>query len=342
MALHDAKRMSVLSAAGSPTTQTIDNAADKIGGIFIAPKDGTIDRMVCFCQAVSSPPDFKLRLEGVSQGPSGTLLDTNTETSGVTPTASTQHAVSLTASYTVAAGEPIGGTLEWDSGTIGASNFGTFNMRQAAGGNLVNPRAFRDTGSGWTAQSLIPCISPVYDDGSFFPCAALFDNVGSVTWNDSDSTDEYACEHALGGDATIYGVSAYMRTLTAGATFDFRLYDGGTQHRSVSLQSEDASSISSTGWMDVYFDPYEASSGATLRYSIRSTNNTDIRVSVINTITQQGIQALFGPMGSTSRSNGGSWSCISYSTFYSIVPIIAADRSGGGGGGSAFPVVIGG
>ena len=106
----------------------LDSATEKFAVVFQVPGACDLTGATVRVQGRASPPDYKMTLQGVdgSGDPDGVALAT---TAGWTAVYRTNHEIAFTSAYTATQGQVLALVVEYDSGTIGGSNYAQFQPR---------------------------------------------------------------------------------------------------------------------------------------------------------------------------------------------------------------------
>jgi hypothetical protein len=340
--------------AMTPATAILDASGDKIGGVFMAQKDGTIDRLAAYCTAVAgSVPSYDFRLESVTNGfPSGSLIAANTN-GGQVPTATTLHLVTMTASHIVAAGDLVAMVLNSASAT-GANN-ATFNGRVDSGPLLAGadydwfwPRYAQDFSVGtYSAPSGHASFGPVYSDGSYM--SWFSGNLANANndFNIDSTPDERGNRWTQVGNERCIGALLYLRWVNADADFNVHLYavaDGDSASPIASFTADYTIYNRSTtfqDWFPVYWDGVNLTDGADYRIACVPTTTSSVRPAVSYTAPseaarQQMSHGYLTTRTRTANGNAGTWTDTVAAYTLGCVPIFDQSNAGGGSGGGVI------
>lgn len=163
------------------TSQTIDANNDGAGMIFYAPVAGDIEAIGFNTTTRTSPPTFRIGLEGATttRTPDGTYKASGNAYVDASPSATGWAWYTLGTNATVAAGDALAATIRYQTGTIGASNLIAVALRSVVGGRGFNGYAVTLTAGTWAADTGSPCFIAIrYTDGTIvgFPYSALTNN----------------------------------------------------------------------------------------------------------------------------------------------------------------------
>lgn len=191
----------------------IDGAADAIGSIFTAQKSGTLDRFFFGVRNALSTPSYLVRIETLSAGRPGNSIIATGASATVTPSgAGTVNIASMTTPYAITKGDMVAVTIQYSSGTIGASNYTEFpyaamsypgpSYAQTGERYLAAVTAHPTWGNG-LASAAYAGFGAVYDDneilGQAIPLAdaIISTNIptsGTDSWYGSTFTAPINCE----------------------------------------------------------------------------------------------------------------------------------------------------
>ena len=319
------QRVPFPNATGTLATAILDASGDKIGGIFCAPKDGSIDRVQLYCSATAgTPPSYTVRLETLSGGfPSGSLAGANASGS-VTPTASTLHTVTLTASLAVNTGDFFGIVL--NSASADGTNNATFNYRSGLVWpiSLGFPRAVQDLSAGsWSLGSETPYIVPLYSDGEYFPLCVP--NVSTVTtaYDSGTTPDEIGSLWVQAGKATCYGSLVHNRFVGGASDGTVKLYDSSDNLlASASITGADIVHTTGNLFWRVHWDGVTLNDGETCRLTMVPGSLTDMSIPVY-TFASEAMRQAITHSSLTQRTNAGAWTNDAAS-FVATMPLLSA------------------
>jgi hypothetical protein len=317
------------------TTSVLDGPGDKLGGRFVAQKDGTINRIACYCTAVSSPVSTDARLESIAAGfPSGSLIAANTSGS-FTPTAATLHLVTLTASYAVQAGELLATVL--NAPTAGASNTQTFNVRQTTtlelgtgGSGYLYPGSCQDLSAGvWSSLSGHPCIVPVYSDGTYMARCVPNSTSNTHDINNGSNPDERGNRWTQPVTADCIGAWFRFRQLTAGANWNIKLYPSSPDNAAPIVNfaitgNTFTDAITNTWDPMVFWDPVELTAGLDYRITFQPSTANNMRINRFSFANANLVAAMSQMIGTsrlrTADGDDGAWTDVA-TEYHCIVPI---------------------
>ncbi len=333
-----------LPGVATMVTAVLDAAGDKIGARIVCPKDGTIDRLACYCTAVSSPVSTDIRLETISAGaPSGTLFATNTSGS-FTPAASTLHVITLTASTTVQAGDLIGVVL--NAPTAGAGNTQTFNARNTHSGQhdySHYPRAMQDLSAGsWSDASSHPTIVPVYSDGTYVNYCIPHASSTNTSFNNTSTPDERGIRWTQVGNSKCVGAILYIRGVAAGCNFNIKLYPT-TADNAAPIASYTATasqffiSTSALGPTHFYWDGIDLTDGTDYRLTIQPSTANNVLfqdIALPNAdIRKATSHGYLTTRTRTADADDGAWTDTTTNYCSFLTPIFSQSNTVAGGGG---------
>lgn len=193
-----------------------------------------------------TPPSYLISIQGVdaSGNPDGTIKGGGTPASKIfTPPASTAwnstwQWIALDNSYTPSRGEGLSLVISYSSGTIDASNNGSFTTGVSGMWSTSGkPYGITNVAGSRTRTSSLPVFglkgaSLVYG----LPIAAA----SSVTYDTGSSPNEYGVKFTLTRDMgdMIAGIAASLRPAAAGKTGALSLYDGTTALQTITVDSD--------------------------------------------------------------------------------------------------------
>lgn len=251
-------------AAFGPDSYAL-NASGKVllVAAFQAPDALTITQLgFRYTSRTGTPPTYRISLQSVSTTtvgiPAGTVLGGASPASATfTPPASTAwngtvQWVTLDNAYTCARGEMLAIVIDYSSGTIDGSNFGSFTLDLWHKSHRPWPASF--DGATWTKAHNAPCFG--YRTASATYGQPL---VGSqIALTSSTANDEMAARFVVpAGTMTSYmlvGLRWYGKNSTATGSQELILYTGTTVLQSVTLDAEQFQAVDTIGTMECYFD----------------------------------------------------------------------------------------
>ena len=260
------------TAMASFTNFLIDASTDKDGKIVQA-WNGEAITHIGFRQgtATGTQPTFKCGLQGVDSSglPDGTYLGGGSPASATFVPSSANNSkwvwVSLTNSYTPTPGDLIAIVIEYDSGTIGASNSCSFaNTVANLGGTCRLPYALQNTGS-WAKQAAMPCwglrtANARYGHG--IQSANYSTNTAGT--NGHRSALEFNLRAAEGDTYTVFGFTCLARIPATANSFIAGLWSAGGVMTSITLAADKMQTQNSDGMFQVVFiSPQTLSFGTT-------------------------------------------------------------------------------
>lgn len=294
---------------------SLDDADDKVAVIFVAAKDGTIDRIGFEIGSfVGAPPDYQVTLEttgGSDNNPTGTDYG-GSAAGSFTPVGTGWVWVSLGTPATVTAGDIIAAVI----GPTGAApDGGNYISVIYHWGDFIEgpvlPRAVR-YGTSWGSVSQRYCpISVRYDDGSVMPMVPAT-NFMSEVFDKDDDPDEIGCLLQVPFDCKCIGVRINQYGIVSSATQSrVRLYDaGGTPLRTKASLSVPGVAPGGVAMWDIFWDEQALSKNINYRLAVESTIAAQENRLLELTAPDADSRAAL-PEGSrwqrTARVNGGAW-----------------------------------
>jgi hypothetical protein len=215
---------------------SLDGATDALEYIIQAPAADTITH-VGFRYGVrtGTPPTYRVSIQGVGTtgNPDGTIKGGGSPASATfTPPASTAwnstwQWVALSNSYACSRGEALALVIDYSSGSIDGSNFGSFTTAPSGNGarsafpyaieNAAGVRARHVGQAAWGMKSGTASYGVPFQ---------------AATVTAFSTNTEYALQFTLpdaaGGSYQVMGVRANITTPAAAKSFDLRLYEGTT------------------------------------------------------------------------------------------------------------------
>lgn len=307
----------------------IDSATDALGAIFVAQKSGTIDRLFYNCNVNTSPPSYLIRLESLSAGrPSNTILSAGASAT-FTPANLNVNAVALGTSYNVTAGEVFAVTISHNSGTIGGSNFSTFNyvvtcypalMYSNNGASWIQGSTAYSTWSTGISNPGLAGFGALYSDneivGTGWPMAASTVNTSVPT----SGTDSYY------GNVFTAPANLICNGFLANGRFDgsatIYLYDSNNnQLASYAIASgayPATTNVHAIGW---FSSPVNLIKGQSYRIFARNSSGTVQFSSSRCDLSTYTPTMITGGAKSTTSTNGTSWTDDT-ARFAAITPLV--------------------
>ncbi len=214
-----------VTVSGNTLSSTIDASGEYAGVVFVAPKSGNI---ASFGWLPSTPATATLELRAEPVGtdgfPTGSLWATNTNLTGITPTANTWRWDTFTAAVAVTKGDLVAIFLKYASGT----SSGVRQWNNIVSGFYINGLPYNIVNAGSPAKSTYAMVCAIkYDDGSVPPCGLLpvaTTTNPTVTIDETSTPDEVGIKFTLPFACTVAGMA--MKAVFAGRLFDVHLYDG--------------------------------------------------------------------------------------------------------------------
>ena len=221
-------------ASFSISTFTVDAATDMLAWIVSAEATDTITRLGCNASAIESPPTYKISIQGVSTSaagtPDGTIKGGGSPASATfVPTVGFDW-ITLDNSYNVTQGEMIAIVIEYESGTIGASNDAAFALAQITSGfNRGAPltTTSTDTGSTWT-PSTNNVSGEAYGGSSTVygkPAEDVDDIADDTGTADGILANKFVLPVGMATSVSCVGIEGLSGFASATETFKFGIYD---------------------------------------------------------------------------------------------------------------------
>jgi hypothetical protein len=248
---------------------SLNEATDFWEVVFQTPEPMSIQRLGFLQIAMTSPPNYKISLQGVDGAghPDGVIKGGVSPASKVfTPSSNNFNWITLENAYSAARGEFLALVIGYESGTIGASNF--VQLRSVFSGyNGKFPYGIENNNGTRTRRFIAPFGYGPANKAFGFP----FNNSATTQINSGSSPNEAGVKFTLprswGATYKLVGARVTLSP-TAGHTIRLQLYNGGGAADTTVLQSvdHDTDAGQSTGagsiW-ELYFDETELT---TLRF----------------------------------------------------------------------------
>lgn len=251
-------------AAFGPDSYSLNASGKQIlVAAFQAPDALTITEVgFRYTSRTGTPPTYRISLQSVSTTtvgiPTGTILGGGSPASATfTPPASTAwnatfQWVTLANAYTCARGEMLAIVIDYSSGTVDASNFGSFTLNMWHKSH--RPWAASYDGAAWSKIH----NGPVY---GYRTASATYGHPfinGLVISTTSTANDELAARFVLPNGTTstytLVGARWYGKNSTATGSQQMILYSGTTELQNVTLDAEQFQAVDAIGTMECYFD----------------------------------------------------------------------------------------
>lgn len=221
----------------SSTTFTIDASTKLLAWIFSAEKTETLTRVGFDVSAFASAPQYKVSIQGVSTtkqtAPDATIKGGGSPASATfTPIATGWRWYDLANSLAVTAGDMLALVIEYDSGTIGASNDATFivdQFRSAFG--MCFPQSTDSTDSGTTWTNSAASAWPAFAYGAAgtvrgYPVENLQSNTLATTTANSIHANKFTIPDGVTDKINCIGLDWFGQyTVAASDTVRFGIYD---------------------------------------------------------------------------------------------------------------------
>lgn len=306
-------------------TMVLDGSTDAAAALLQANKAGSIDRLgLCITAVDGTPPTYDIRLESLTANePSGSLIAANTNKT-FTPVATGWTWYTMTAARTVAEGDKLAVVVNYNTGTIDASNRITVPHYM----NLTNFNwpygSDTTTLASWTERPGPPIIAARYSDGEVVLGSMPFTGQPSAnTFDNADTPDEIGIKWVQPFTGDCVGASlAVFRPAATGSTFDIVLYDSA-DNVLASFSGVEAGSTAVNRRVRCFWDGVTLTSGETYRLVLKPTHasNTvqfyDFVCPDSDSLTACG----WTGVSKTTRTDAGAWTDTS-NAFATIAPIM--------------------
>lgn len=361
---------SALNSSGGFNTLTFDSTTDKLAyvGRYYGSNDSIASvRFMVGAIAASAGVGVQVRIETVTNGrPSGTLWAANTSASVVIADTddSTYKTATLTAAASLVAGDEFAIVIIYEAGNDDGTFSVVFNSAPTNfNGAVITPPQFpqclQDTGGGtWVTVTNPLCwvVTMTTAGVKHFPRLLPIFTAGAssiVSMANNASNDERALRFQIPFKVRVIGIRAFVSNITAGADFQFVLWDStgdqvGEELASTSLLDGD-SAINTTydGYVDLFFTaPYTLTINTTYYAGVKSLATATIALFQVMVEAAADLAAL--PLSSASQiylstrtwdetqtpDLAGAWTDTT-----TVLPLISLiidqldDGAGGGGGG---------
>lgn len=287
------------AAAAFASVSLLDNSADRVALIFRAPFTDSIDQIaVCFA-TIPTSANLDYRVEtvdtAVNANPTGTLWNTNTAATGITPSANVVVAGTLTANASITRGDRVAIVIQetGGGGAIGV-NINRVNPDAVSAGGWVGPAgdfpygSFNLSGS-YTNSAAMPVIGVhlatanawVYLSGAL-PLVQSFQTTAFNTGTGATTGTRRGLYWTPPFAATLSGMWI-KAAMPNSADFNVVLYDSGGTSLATLLTGFDASqqrAQSSVGTWEIPFDTtYDVAAGTVYRVAIVPTTVNSVTLS---------------------------------------------------------------
>lgn len=273
----------IARGAGSLSDVVFNDADNAAACIFVAPKDGTIDRiLVPVSGKTGTSTTVKINCAVVTVDSSGNPTTTPAGGSAIVAqtinafTNSVLNTITLATPATVSAGDLLAAAM-WPEGVVAPDASNNITVRVNAALHLAQLPAPADFATAWTRRNATPLLVPRYSDGSYarlFPLNAVAAPVSSA-FNSTSTPDEYGAKFTLPFGCSCDGARVYIRPSAIGVTGVVRLLDSlDTLLASCTIA---AGSLGTTGTIDatdVFWDAVALTAGATYRLTLAATHAT--------------------------------------------------------------------
>jgi hypothetical protein len=247
------KMVWVCQGTGAPTLANfnLNETTDALEYLFQAEEAVTITKLGVRISANTSPPTYKISLQGVdaSGNPDGTIKGGGTPASKTfTPASTGFQWFTLDNSYTCTRGEYLSVIVKYDSGTIGVgTNFSAFTSTSIAS-FAMPPYVIQNDATVRTKQTTAPCFGYASSSVAYgCPVTAVISSSFSSGSSPPERGNKFNFPTTWFSTYKISGI-AWSGTLTAGTTYDVVLYD-----------SDGSTVLQNTVGVDTDFDPSGAS-----------------------------------------------------------------------------------
>ncbi len=322
----------ILPASVTNGSLALNASNNAIAGFFqYEGGHGAIVGAVYNCQAITSPPVYRLGLQGITSRatPDGTVKGSGTAKFDLTPTVGAAQTVTFDSPFTGSAGDALALVIAYLSGTVGASNTATFATRVNAMGPFYCPYAATQTAGTWAAVQGLPYLSPIYNDGYVGRRCNCPKSYVSLAPTNASNPLYYGNLFTPAMAGVLSGAYMMFRPV-AGSTFTLSLFEGSNT-TPVSTTSFNPDLLSfTTAAIGPHFIPvpsYSMLAGTTYRLVFSMTSSTAFGNCVGNSynLLAHHVAAVGAPVFATTAPSGAaSWTNYdgTVANDYRVYPII--------------------
>lgn len=243
--------ININGGAPSTTSDTLDNTADRLALVFIAPKDGnisTIDFALGSVGGASGNVTVDVRVEtvdGTTGNPTGTLWAANTNATATVAfnDDNTWKSVTLTSSATVSRGDTVAIVLNPLVFTT-VTNCQIMKFQDVTAGTTYGTADL--TGGGYTKAVATYSFIAGYDDTTYEPIYNVFPArvVTTTSFNSGSSPPVRGMKFQVPFKCRVNGMWAWMALASTSSDFDAKIYssDGSTVLASHSFDATNSQS----------------------------------------------------------------------------------------------------
>lgn len=339
--IYDAQLFNAFQLVGFGTsinTLTL-NSTTAAGAVHFVSNGKQITKIRVSIASVTTPPVFQVSLQSISGAvPTGTILGGASPASATfTPVAGIND-VTLSNAYTPTLGDHICAVIAYSSGTIGASNNATLNLRGTNFGYDI-PGAMQNTGGGWGSVAFFPMMSVIFSDATVldltYPMAAA---PVQTNYNTGTSPNEYGIKFVAPAGMTINALFTAGVQNNGSADGQTRLYDSGgsslTGTDNLKLLAATFTLIGNLNYQPI--TPVTLTSGSTYYLTWQPTTLNNVSLYKYTFPDAATRQIAFGDAWFVSRTGTGAWTEDTASAV-ALTPIIQSSSAGGGtSGGFVF------
>jgi len=324
----------------------LDAANEAWGGVFAAPKSGTISKVLWRTGTVTTGSTMVIRLETVSAStglPTGTLWGEGTEATQVVADTddNINFATALGTGAVVAAGDVLAAFVSQPGSSYGSLSVQHLYDEQ----NMSFPYSVTRISDAWarSATGLGIAGALEYSDGSYahipgwWPVGAC----SNISFNSGSAADEIGNKFRLPFKARCCGV---LNMADMDAAGDLVLYDASdTVLASVSVGAVYRASASANRAYQMFSSPVTLDANTWYRLVLKPTSASNVSVGYMTGFSEAAMAAL--PDGTncikTARADAGAWTDTATIRCQLGVLIDQLDDGAGGSGGS-HPIINGG
>lgn len=345
--------MGPISSIGAATNYTVDASNDGLGWVFISETADPITKVwFRYGARTGTPPTFRISLQALnsSGNPDGTVLGGGSPASATfTPPADTSwdgtgRWITLDNAYTPTRGQLLASVIEYDSGTIDASNNSSFS-RSISGSMNVSiglPNAVTEVAGVWGKHNFAPVFAYGTATQKFGrPFVSPNTSTSSVVGN--RRTMAFTMPSGLMSTYQLSGVSFLGRLGSAGTTVKIGIWDtsGAVVAETATIDCDASGSVTNAVNTFAFFNSLVTLTAGT-KYYIGAEILTSGATGVLGVVLTEASDRQCYPMGEQrllANWNGSAWT--ETDTVLPLVELIFEDITVPSGGGETSFISIG-
>lgn len=325
--------------APSLVSMLLDAAGEKAAFIVLAPKTGTISKVIFRTGTVTTSGDADVRLETVSAAngdPTGTLFGTDTNVTVTLNASATFFTATLTAGAAVTKGDLFAVVI--------ANTTGNYNIVRSNNDELDFPYTDLFT-TVWTKDDKQPVVAFEYSDASYEPIHGVLGVFSPVTttFNSSSSPDERGTFFQLPFPVRVTGAWVWL-DLDFDATIKLYDSDGSTVLLSRTLDPQEAFGAAPGLHFFSFSSTAVLNANTNYRITVVPTTTSSIAVYHFDVPTVASLDAM--QLGQnwhlTTRTDAGAWTQTTTARPYMGIIADQFDAGGAAGGLITHPGMAGG